>query len=281
MEYKVNKESKLLDYLMNNLGYKRSNAKNLLSYKQILVNNKLTTKFDYELHVNDTLTILKNSAKTDIKNELDIIYEDDEFVVINKKAGLLSMASDNEKIETAYHKVREYLKNKNESIYILHRIDADTSGVLAFCKKEKTRNLLRDKWNDIVLKRGYYALVEGKVLEGKHIENYLKENRTGLVYSVPNEDKYTKKAITEFEVIKANNKYSLLDVNILTGRKNQIRVTLKDEGHPIVGDEKYGQKDSPIKRLGLHAYELSFINPSNKKAYHFVSDMPNSFNKLF
>lgn len=270
----VKKESKLLEYLINDLNINRKEAKRLLANK-IKVNDVLTSKFDYSIHKDDIL-----SFNNKVTNDLDIIYEDDSFIAINKPSGLLSISTDKENIKTAYHLVREYVKSidKHNKIFILHRIDKDTSGVLVFCKNEKLRNILQDKWNDIVLKRGYYAIIEGKLDKKEDtIINYLKENKIGLVYSTFSDNKYAKKAITSYKVIKEGKDYSLLDVDIKTGRKNQIRVTLADLDHPIIGDKNYGGKKAD--RLYLHAYELSFKNPLDNRIYKFIANKPTSFNK--
>ena len=270
-EYVIRKESGLLNYLINDLHYSRNIAKKIL-LESVLVNNKKVTKFDYKLHPNDTITIKdKGSAN------LDIIYEDDDFLVINKPSGLLSISSNNENVKTVYHLARLYLNDKHEKVFVLHRIDKDTSGVLAFCKNVKLRDSLQEKWNDIVLFRGYYAIVSGQMSKKEdRIENYLLKNKYDQVYVSNNRD--GQKAITEYKTIRSNKKYSLLDVNIETGRKNQIRATLSSLGNPIVGDKNYnGEKNT---RLFLHAYSLVFKNPVNNKTYEFKAEMPKTFNNL-
>ena len=172
-------------------------------------------------------------------------------------------------------------KDKHNRIFVVHRLDEDTSGVLMVAKNVKIQQALQNNWNDIVKKRGYYAIVEG-VMEKKSdtIKSYLRKNSQNLMYS-------SKKAgdgqlaITHYKVIKSNDKYSLLDVNIDTGRKNQIRVHLGERGHHIIGDDKYGEPANPIKRLGLHAYELDFIHPLTGKLVKFTSPMPKEFQTLF
>lgn len=289
-DYVVRNKTILLDFLLLTLkGQSRNNVKSLLTRKCILVNGSVVSQYNYELYNKDIVSICKNPctnspvrvSKTNSKINLDIIYEDNDIIVINKPAGLLSIASDHEKVETAYRLVLDYVKkqgNKNR-VFVTHRIDKETSGVLMFTKNEELRNELQDIWNDIVSKRGYYALVEGKVEKKEDtIVNYLFETSTNVMYAT-NDKKNGKKAITKYKVIKSNNKYSLLDVNIESGRKNQIRVAMADINHPIVGDDKYGNKNSPIKRLGLHAYELD-IKIHNKE-YKFVAKMPSVFNNVF
>lgn len=290
-DYVVRNKTILLDFLLANVkGQSRNNIKNLLTRKYVLVNGSVVSQYNYELSVKDIVSICKNPVNTNQKesvrysknkSNLDIIYEDENIIVINKPAGLLSIASDNEKVETAYRLVLDYVKKNNSRsrVYVTHRIDKETSGVLMFSKSEKLRDELQDNWNDIVSKRGYYALVEGKLEKNEDtIVNYLMETSTNVMYA-SNDKKHGKKAVTHYKVIKSSSKYSLLDVNIDSGRKNQIRVALSNINHPIVGDDKYGNKVSAIKRLGLHAYELD-ITISNKE-YKFVAKMPSIFNSVF
>jgi len=269
----IEKETKLLEFLLDKFNkLSRNSVKNLLTNKQIVVNDKIITKHDYLLKKGDKISF---NGKKDNKG-LKIIYEDDLFLVIDKPYNLLTVATDREKEKTAYVLVNSYVKQNNpkNKIYVLHRLDKDTSGVLVFCKNESVKNELQDKWNEIVSKRGYIALVEG-VLTKKEgvIKSYLKESKTKMVYSCSKSE--GKLAITEYKVLKENSKYSLVSVNLLTGRKNQIRVHFKDLGHPLVGDKKYGSTCNPLNRLGLHASELEFTY--NDKKYLFKSEIPSNF----
>ena len=171
-------------------------------------------------------------------------------------------------------------KDKHNRIFVVHRLDKETSGILMFAKNEKIKELLQNNWNEIVKKRGYYAIVDG-ILEKKegHIENYLRENKLNLMY-VTKEKKNSYKCITDYKVVKEGNNYSLLDVHIFTGRKNQIRVTLGSLGHYVLGDDKYGEPPNPLKRLCLDAYELEFIHPISKKIMRFCKVLPKEFKKL-
>ena len=214
------------------------------------------------------------------KEKLDIIYEDKFLIVVNKKSGLLTIANDNEKEYTLYHQVYTYLKqkHKNNKVFIVHRLDKDTSGLVVFAKSELVKYKLQDNWNNT--KRYYYAIVNGIVEKNNDIiKSYLKETKTFLVYS-SNDSKNGLLAITEYEKLKSNNRYSLLKINIKTGRKNQIRVHLNDIKHSIVGDKKYGINNNPIKRLCLHAYYLEFIHPVTNELIKFESSYPSVFNKL-
>lgn len=266
----VKKEMILMDYLL--LSYNRKSAKNLLKYKEVYVNDSQISQFDYQLNVGDNVEIKKTTNTL-----LDILYEDKDFVVINKPSGLLSMSDGKEKDKTAYHYVSEYLKkqDRNNKVFIVHRLDRETSGVLMFCKNEKLRDLLQKDWNKIVYLRGYMALVEGKVLRNGTLKNYLAESKSQQVY-VTTKDK-GKLAITHYQVVKTYKNLSLLEVKLDTGRKNQIRVQLANINHPIVGDKKYGANSNPIKRLGLHAHAFGFIHPLTKKKYEFKAECPKEF----
>lgn len=276
-KYYVKKESTLMDFLLNH--YNKKNVKNLLKFKQVLVNGQAISQFDYQLNINDEIIVDKNAGSN---SSLDIIYEDKELIVINKPAGLLSMAGGNEKEKTAYHLVGEYLKskNKNARVFIVHRLDKDTSGVLIFAKNEVIKNKLQNNWNEIVYKRGYLAIVEGK-LKNKHgtIKNHLDESKTQMVY-ISNNGK-GKLAITHYKVLKESRYNSLVEVFLDTGRKNQIRVHMQSLGHSIVGDKKYGATTNPIKRMGLHSHVFAFVHPDTKAKMEFKAVVPDEFKKMF
>ena len=214
------------------------------------------------------------------KYDLDILYEDEYLITINKPCGLLSISNDKEKDVTAYRMVSDYVKssNKKNYIFVVHRLDQDTSGILMFCKNEKIRDKMQDNWNNIVKKRGYIAVVDGKATGKSTIHSFLMEDKRQFVYSSKNG--IGKEAITHYEVIKNNSNYSMLQVFIDTGRRNQIRVHLSERGYPIVGDKKYRCKTNPIKRLCLHANMLEFIHPVSKKIISINCDIPLEFKKL-
>lgn len=213
------------------------------------------------------------------KKKLDILYEDKFIIVVNKPSNLLTVATDKEKDRTLYNYVYDYLKqkNKNNKVFIVHRLDRDTSGIVIFAKDEKTKFYLQDNWDKF--KRNYVAVVNGKVEKKKAIlKSYLQETKTHLTYSV--NDKNGKLAITEYEKVFENKEYTMLSLNLKTGRKNQIRVQLADMGNPIVGDKKYGIKKDPIRRMALVANTLEFIHPKTKEKIVIDIDIPNSFISL-
>lgn len=278
MEKYIVKENEILIEFLKKMfsNLSKNSVKSLLHNEKVFVNGNMTTKYNYELNIGDVVEIREKIAKN-----IDIIYEDKDIIVINKPSGLLTVATEKEKNKTAYHLVMEYLKkkNKNNRIFIIHRLDKDTSGIIMFAKNERAKHLYQDNWNDIVKKRCYYAVIAGK-MENKEgtIKSYLKENGN-MVYSV--KDRSGKLAITEYKVLKERKNISLLDINLKTGRKNQIRVHMKENKTPILGDLKYGEKSKLINRLALHAYKLELVNPVTKKLLTFEINMPNEFKMLF
>lgn len=283
-EFKVHEDCLLLDFLILKFPKLSRNAvKSLLSGHYVSVDGAPVSQYNLQLTKEDTVIVSKTRISKKTRSNLPIIYEDNEIVVINKPSGVLSIASDREKGRTAYRMVNDYVqqKDKHNRIYVVHRLDEDTSGVLIFAKNPRIKEALQENWNDIVRKRGYYAIVEGQMekTEDTYID-YLKENALNLMY-VTNDRKNGKKCVTSYKVIKSNKNYSLLDVNIETGRKNQIRVQLGHRNHHVIGDDKYGEPSNPLKRLGLHAYNLTFIHPITKKILEFKTEMPQEFNTLF
>ena len=283
-QFPVTKEIELLDFLLETFpSQSRNSVKSLLSSHRVSIDGAPITQFNFKLFPGDIVIISSTPIKRKIRSNLPIIYEDDEIIVIDKPSGLLSIASDNEKSATAYRMVTDFVqqKDKHNRIFVVHRLDEDTSGVLMFAKNPKIQKALQDNWNDIVSKRGYYAIVEGHFdKKSDTIKTYLKKNAQNLMFSSKN-PKDGQLSITHYTVIKESKDYSLLDVNIDTGRKNQIRVHLGEKGHYVVGDDKYGNPSNPLKRLGLHAYELAFTHPLNHKKMKFTSKMPKEFENLF
>ena len=279
MKGKVLEKGKLLDtlfILFKDLSKKK--IKNYLKDGGVLLNGKVVTKYNTIVKKNDIIELSKIN-KTHKKSDLDIIYEDEYFLVINKPAGLLSISTTKEKEKTAYHLVREFIKNrkKSDKIFVLHRLDKDTSGVLVFVKDNTLKHLLQNNWDKYVKTREYIALVTGPVKDIDDYTCYLKEIGPDKV--IVTNKKEGKIAVTSIKTINKNNKYSLVKVNIKTGRRNQIRVVLNHLGCPIVGDKKYGGIKS--NRLYLHASKLTIINPLNNKTYTFESSVPSSFKKVF
>lgn len=277
MKLIVKNNAKLLEYLYDNLDMSKKKIKSYLTHGAIYINNNKVTRYDYEL-----LPGMKIDIDTKNRTSLlfDILYEDDYIIAVNKPSDLLTIATKKEKEKTLYHYVSEYLKRKNKSnrVFIIHRLDKETSGVLVFAKDEKTKNLFQKNWNELVKLREYTAVVHGKMpKKSDRLVNRLLETKTNLVYVTKKEE--GREAITNYQVLKENKNYSLLKINIETGRKNQIRVQLAHICNPIVGDNKYGTEKSK-KRLYLHANKLKFFYPILKKEITLNAKIPDEFQKI-
>ena len=235
-------------------------AKSYLEHRMISVDGTITSKFDYPVKPGQTIRI-SQTVNSSYASPLEVIYEDSDLLAINKPAGLLSVATDTEKENTAIRLLRE---SGIDPLYVVHRIDRDTSGVLLFSKSIEMRDKLQASWEDVI-RREYLAVCEGVFAEksGRR-DTILRETSTHLVYSVKSGE--GQRAITNYEVIKENAHYSFLRVLIETGRKNQIRVHMKELSHPVVGDKKYGAHGNPMGRLGLHASLLEFNHPRTGNA---------------
>lgn len=277
----VSEPAELMTFLIAQLPHKnRNNIKSLLRNKQILIDGKVYTQFNHPLRSGQIVTVAANRApETTQYRGLTILYEDPSLIVINKQAGLLSMATNKERDRTAYGILSDYVKKENpkNKIFIIHRLDRETSGVMMFAKSEKVQRLMQESWNATTKQRTYVALIEG-VPEPKRgtITSYLRESKALIVYSSQNPDN-GQLSITNYSVIKAANGYALVELELETGRKNQIRVHMQSIDHPVVGDAKYGAQTDPIGRLGLHAEVLAFEHPITGEAMRFDAPVPKSF----
>ncbi|WP_153735788.1 RluA family pseudouridine synthase [Aquibacillus halophilus] len=279
--YIVEEEAELLPFLLDTLSNRsRNSVKSILTRGQVYVNGEVITKHNFQLEPGYKISIEKNIvAKAASFTGLKIVHEDDDIIVIEKESGLLSISSPKEKSLTAYKQLMTYVQkiNPKNRVFVVHRLDRDTSGVMMFAKSEKVKLKLQNSWKDIVEERAYIALVEGviKKQEGT-ITSWLKESKTLKMYSSsnPNDGQH---AVTHYQKIQSNTNFTLLNVHLETGRKNQIRVHMEDIGHPIVGDKKYGSKVNPISRLGLHAKTLAFKHPTTDEIMRFESNTPKSF----
>lgn len=276
MKIIAKKNDKLLNYLENNTDIPKKKLKEYLKFKSIYVDGVNTTKFDYELHENSEI-IIDTKRKNSFALPFKIIYEDEKIIVIDKPAGLLTIGSENEKENTAFHMISKYVKSKNHNakIFVVHRLDKATSGVLLFAKDMKTKDMYQENWNKNT-ERMYIAITHGtpNKKEAKLVNN-ISETTTNLSYISKN----GKTAITNYKVIDETKNYSKLEILIETGRKNQIRLQLNNIGNPIVGDNKYGMKDGE-RRLFLHAYKLTVLNKIENKKYTYIAKVPQEFNYL-
>lgn len=281
--FAVGEPSLLLPYLLTHLkDYNRTKIKKLLHTKSISVNQRITTQFNHPLSPGDKIQIHTQRESHDLfTSDIKIVYEDEQIVVVDKPSGLLTVSNDKVRKNTAFYKVFEYVKqtsrHKQGRIFIVHRLDQDTSGLIVLAKQFLTKEILQKNWKKVQKK--YYAVVYGTPKEpAGEIKSYLKENKFLSVYST-NEKEDSKLSITHYRVLKSNPKYALLEIDLKTGRKHQIRVHLSDLGHPVVGDSRYA-RDKENRTLALHAYYLAFPHPKTKQMVRFETKLPERLARL-
>ena len=281
--FHVEKNDTLLNFLFQTFPEKsKTTVKSYLSHKQVAVNKTVCSQFDYPLQPGDSVAINFDRNFSELKHPmLKLVYEDDYFVVVNKANGLLTVATDLEKNKTAFRIVSDYVKSQHprNHIFVLHRLDKDTSGLLVFAKSPEIQSEMQRNWERAVTDRKYVAVIEGcpEKMSGE-LTSYLCENKAFKVYSSStNQGQFAR---TRYQIIKAGKQYSLVELELGTGRKNQIRVHMSEIGHSIAGDKKYGAQSNPIKRIALHAFKLAFIHPITKEELSFSTPIPRSFQAL-
>jgi len=293
--FRVETATELMPFLLSKLGgMTRTSVKQLLSQRRVTVNAGIQTRHDTPLKAGDIVQVLQGRGNVELRHpKLRIIYEDDALIVVEKKNGLLTVPYNPKSSEmTAYSILKEYVKKQSNrnTVHVVHRLDRETSGVLVFAKSAELQEYMRTYWKQLVTKRTYVAVVEGH-LEKKEgtITTWLTEDpHTGMVYSSPKDDG-GQKAVTHYKVIKElesgvehpESESFLIELNLETGRTNQIRVHMQSIGHPVMGDRKYGHGNeySPIDRLCLHAQVLEFIHPMTEKKVRFEATIPKEFTR--
>ena len=285
-EFVVGAPMGLLDFLLKTMtGLSRNSVKALLTRGDVSVGCKKVTRHDYPLAAGQTVTVAPPGAavQAGILKRMKIIYEDDELIAVDKPAGLLSIATDSEKTETAYHRLTDYVRSASPGsrIFVVHRLDRDTSGVMLAAKNERLKRALQDNWSTLVKTRGYTAVAEGVFTEKRGtVRSFLKETSEHHMYSATGTGEGLE-AVSSYTVTKESPEYSLVSVALDTGRKNQIRVHLSELGHPVAGDKKYGSKTNPLSRLCLHAGLLELTHPFTGRLLVLESSVPKSFLTLF
>lgn len=284
----VTEQTTLMEFLIASLkDQSRTTVKSLLSNQQITIGNRVIKQFNHSLKPGNEVCISWGKGKDTLNTPLlKIIFEDRHLIVVDKAAGLLSIGTQKERIKTAYSMLSEYVKKQNQGnkIFVVHRLDRETSGLMLFARNEEVQYRMQNNWKFAVNQRRYIAVVEGKLETGDGsgrgvIKSYLWESKALIVYSSPNpEDGQI--AVTNYHVIKNNDNYSLVELELETGRKNQIRVHMNSIGYPLVGDLKYGGHESKLKRLALHAHVLSFTHPITGELHSFETPVPSSFQNI-
>ena len=264
---------------------KKKKMQTWLKFRAVTVNGAPVTQFDHRLRPGDVVAIdtaQGPARKAEFASELRILFEDESLIVVDKPAGLLSIATESERERTAYHELTEYLRNsptrRRERVWIVHRLDRETSGLMVFAKTATAKSILQQEWDEV--EKRYQAVVEGAPpAERGTFESDLNEASPSKVHSAPRSER-TRHAITRYRVLARFGVRSLIELTLVTGRRHQIRVHLADAGCPVVGDEKYGAATNPAKRLALHACGLSFRHPATQKAMNFESPLPGDLARL-
>ncbi|GHT43168.1 pseudouridine synthase [Bacteroidia bacterium] len=267
-------------------GKSRTALKAMLAKKQVCVNGKPTSQFNYALQPNDSVTVnTTGKGQYELSHpKVSVVYEDDFVIVVAKAEGLLAVATDDGKENaTAFAVVSDYLKKKDprNRLFVVHRIDRETSGLMLFAKNRDVQMEMQERWHEIVTERVYVAVVEGvPAKEEDTITSFLRESKAFKVHAAY-QGGAGKQAVTHYRLMRKNAEYAMLKVELETGRKNQIRVHMQEIGHPIIGDKKYGGARSPIGRMGLHARVLAFIHPVTHEILRFETPVPRKFSALF
>ena len=282
-KYTVDREVPLLEYLLATLPMSRNKVKDTLQGRGIKVNGKTVTQYDYPL-VPGTVVEVSNSKKNDnFKSKyVNLVYEDQYLVVIEKKPGILSMAAGHSSLNVKTV-LDEYFKKTRQKCraHVVHRLDRDTSGLMIYAKDIETAQTLERAWHELVYDRRYVALLSGHMeQEGGTVHNWLKDNKAYITYSSPT-DNGGKEAVTHYRRLKVKDNLTLCEMKLETGRKNQIRVHMADLGYPVCGDEKYGDGRNPVHRLALHAYRLFFTHPVTGEDMRFETPFPKAFTQFF
>jgi 23S rRNA pseudouridine1911/1915/1917 synthase len=254
----------------------------MLQSGRVLVNGEVEKDAKRILEAEENVDVAQKSVQQILPPDLTLLYEDDAIVVVIKSHGLLTVATERERETTAQAYLNDYLKGKGEGrIHVVHRLDRETSGVLVFAKDFATREALKERFAAHDIERIYVAVVEGAMEPPRGtIRSHLRERRDLRMESVDAHPE-AKIAVTHYRTIAANDRYSMLEVTLETGRKNQIRAHLSEARHPIVGDRLYGSTSNPLGRLGLHAKLLAFDHPLTGERMSFTAPVPRSFRDLF
>jgi 23S rRNA pseudouridine1911/1915/1917 synthase len=281
LKFTVKENTTLMEFLMISFPGKSRNAiKSLLSGSLILVDGKLISQFNHPMKVGQIMTVLAEKVAPERPMVgLKIIHEDELLIIVNKHAGLLTNSSAKERVKTAYAIINSHVKKTNATsrVFIVNKLDRDTSGIIVFAKDEKTQKFLIEEMDKAISEQIYVALVEGEVRKEKDtLTSYMKQSKALIVHSSQNET-YGEKAVTNYEVFKRKKGSTLLKINLETKVKNQIRVHLQEMKHPIVGDKKYGAKTNAIGRMALHLKTIQITHPTTKKKITFDTEVPNKF----
>jgi len=282
----VGQPAELLPYLFASWpSAKRKQVRTWLKYQSVLVNGRVVTQFNHPLKPGDVVAIRSDryaAPDTVIAAGIKVHFEDAALIVVDKPPDLLTIASEAEQEKTAYFQITEYLRAGNprahERVWIVHRLDRETSGIMVFAKTPEAKSILQTGWDKA--EKRYQAIVEGPLPGDKGVfQSWLDETNPFKVFSVPR-GAATRHAVTHYRVLKRNKGRTLVELTLETGRRHQIRVHLADAGCPVVGDTKYGAKTNPAKRLGLHSWTLRIPHPVTQQELRFESPLPTELARL-
>ncbi len=280
---KVGGEGTLMPFLMEALqGMSRTSVKSFLTHRQVAVNGVVATRHDTPLREGDEVEILPGWRPEVLSHRmLKIVFEDEYLIVADKQCGLLSVGTDSEREKTAFHILSEHVKRSDPSakVFIVHRLDRETSGLMVVAKSEEVKDAMQRNWKQVVTRRTYVAVVEGVPSPDEGIISApLAENKNLKVYVSRGDE--GRDAVTRYKVAGAGRGVALLELELETGRKNQIRAHLEHIGHPVAGDRKYGSKATMPGRICLHAQRLHFIHPVTGREMGFDTRIPALFTGL-
>lgn len=264
--------------------HKPTKLKSMLRHNQLAINGVPTTQFDHPVVAGDVLWVnFDRSFQIFSHPRVKLVYEDNDIIVVDKGYGVLSTAAGRPNDDTVYNIIKKYARGFSDkaNVYVVHRLDRDTSGLMVLTRTKQARDKLIDNWNNMVVERKYIAIVEGKVAQHEgSIKSYLAENPDTFEMYSTDDKKVGRLAVTRYRVVEQGRKFAMVELEIKTGRKNQIRVHMYDMGNPVSGDRKYGGHPSPINRVALHATVLSFVHPTLEKVVTFNSPVPENFKKM-
>lgn len=264
--------------------HKTTKLKSMLKHNQLAVNGVPTRQFDLAVHAGDKLWVNFNrSFQVFSHPRIKLVYEDNDIIVVDKGYGVLSTAAGKPSDDTVYNIIKKYARGFSDkaNVYVVHRLDRDTSGLMLLTRTKQARDKLISNWNNMVIERKYVAVVEGNVAQPEGtVKSFLAENPDTFEMYSTDDKKVGRLAVTKYRLLKQGNRFAMVELEIKTGRKNQLRVHMQDMGNPVSGDRKYGGHPSPINRIALHATVLSFVHPITGKMVTFNSPVPDNFKKM-
>lgn len=264
--------------------HKSTKLKSMLKHNQLAVNGVPSRQFDLAVHAGDQLWVnFDRSFQVFSHPRIKLVYEDNDIIVVDKGYGVLSTAAGKPSDDTVYNIIKKYARGFSDkaNVYVVHRLDRDTSGLMLLTRTKQARDKLISNWNNMVIERKYVAVVEGDVAQPEGtIKSFLAENPDTFEMYSTDDKKVGRLAVTKYRLLKQGKRFAMVELEIKTGRKNQLRVHMQDMGNPVSGDRKYGGHPSPINRIALHATVLSFVHPITGKAVTFNSPFPDNFKKM-